>query len=314
MRTFIATLLAFLGPNRVAAKSQIPYSGDSPSVNLRFNDNFSIDRLKIANRDPAKPLYFNIAALDGPEASQYYTFTADIETEFQVWLDGHAPPSRTGSHDRSLAMRITASKNVNVKDKIVFAAVHHRSRQSINIAAADNKRFLSFDFMLDKDYEIPNGWLLHLQAFQLCGHHPPFSIHVTPGHNKLGDVEFTFNVIDDALEASQFGKPKIIYKIQVKRAVWSNMTLALKPRFNGSAETGEVTMWWNGTVKFTYKGDWGYRPASQCPLNDTSTANLMGIDIGIYRRRQATTQLIYIDNIKYGTSLASVLSLKSRDR
>jgi hypothetical protein len=228
-----------------------------------------------------------------------HKFTVDISTDFRVWLDRKLPPWDRRPNGRSLAIQITADRDVNEKDKILFGAVMHSDSDRIDINSADRSRYFAFDFMLDPSYETPNVWAIHVQAFQCCSGHPPFTVQVTPSRAKRSDVEFTFNVTDDALENAKPGATRQIYKMRVLRGEWNRMALHLRPSPDDQAEPGIVEMWLNGLKRFSYTGYWGFRPKS-------GTTTALGLDLGIYRRRQATTQTIYFSDIKYGRDLASV--------
>jgi hypothetical protein len=65
-------------------------------------------------------------------------------------------------------------------------------------------------------------------------------------------------------------------------------------------------MWFNGAQKFDYHGFWAFQPGHADPVTHQQFTSHLGIGLGIYRRRQAGTQIIYFDNIMYGSSLATI--------
>jgi hypothetical protein len=203
-----------------------------------------------------------------------------------------------------LAIQIHSDQDINVKDKVLFDAIPFKSQQNIDLRSADSTRYFSFAFMIDPSYETPKGWLLHVQAWQCCGGHPPFTIQVTPNRDKGSPIEFTFVVVDDVSDAP-INPGRVIYKMPVRRGEWNTMTLKLEPRPDDAIQPGEIQMWLNGESKFVYRGHWGFIPSDRGESKAVITSAI-GINIGVYRRRQATTQTIYFDNIRYGSTLAAV--------
>ncbi|WP_175345302.1 heparin lyase I family protein [Bradyrhizobium sp. ORS 375] len=291
-----------------SSASQAFENDSNPIVDLDFDEKYSIDQ--VSTKEAAKkPLYFYLQKRNGgyPQVDPY-RFTVDIGTDFQTWLDHRVPPSSKRSDDRSLALEITAHINENVKDKILVSPVAHNGPNHMTVAGEASKRFISFDFLLDPNYEAPNGWALHLQAWQCCSGHPPFAIRVTPSQIKSAPIEFNFVVTNDSLERDQFGVPRSIFKTQIARDRWYHMALELEPRPVGSKEPGRIVVWLNGSTLFDWRGFWGFEPNENSPYTRGLVRDAIGIDLGVYRRRQATTQTILFDHIKFGPTLSSVVS------
>jgi hypothetical protein len=274
-------------------------------VPIFFTKDCKIDQT-VDTRDMSRPFYFFLHqpdAVSGKVSSR--GFTVDIGTRFRVWLDENVPPGSDTHDARSLAIQIHSDQDINVKDKVLFDAIPFGSKQNIDLRSADTTRYFSFSFMIDPSYETPKGWLLHLQAWQCCGGHPPFAINVTPNQDKNSPIEFTFDVDDDISDAGT-NPVKPIYKMPVQRGEWYTMTLKLQPRADDAIEPGEVQMWLNGESKFVYRGHWGFIPRDNGEGKGLRTSAI-GIDVGVYRRRQTTTQTIYFDDIRYGDTLAAVV-------
>jgi hypothetical protein len=68
----------------------------------------------------------------------------------------------------------------------------------VRVATKDNHRFVAFSFMLDPTYEAPKAWLIHFQAWQCRGGHPPFTLEVAPGPDRMGPIDRSFGLRDDA--------------------------------------------------------------------------------------------------------------------
>ena len=60
-------------------------------------------------------------------------------------------------------MSLSAEENKNVKDKL-FLDGYGTAPERMDLIAANNLRWLSFDFMLDREYELPRFWAIHFQA------------------------------------------------------------------------------------------------------------------------------------------------------
>lgn len=280
-------------------------------LQLDFSDRFQIDRSKFGSRDMSKPFYFGVVgpSFPGDPSPDGFRFTVDKGTNFNVWLDPAAPPhNRPGEGDRSLAVQITADYDENVKDKIMFQINPTGGDKKLDITEPAPSRFVSFDFMLDKDYETPHNWLLHFQAWQCCGGVPPFTIHVQPSKDKHSAIEFVFYAVDDKDKAANpFGRGREIYRMPVARGEWKSIALMLDPSFDDSGHPGEIAMWLDGDKKFDWRGNWGFMPEQAAPNLDGKMTPEIVLNLGVYRRRQTTTQTIYFDNIRFGGSLNDVL-------
>jgi hypothetical protein len=275
----------------------------TPDIALHFSNTFAIEKSGFATRDLGKPFFFDLLP---PNRGAPFGFVSDIGTDFDVWLATRVPPGSEGAQRRSLAFKIIADKDANIKDKILLSAVSHNSAEHIDLAGGDTVRFFGFDFMLDPTYDVPSAWLVHMQVWQCCAGHPPFTVRVTPGRDRHGPVEFTFGVIDDAQEAAHYGVPAIIYRMNVQRGIWNRMTFRLNPQFDGSVAPGGIKMWFNGVQAFDYRGFWSFQPGHTDAVTHQLFTSHLGIDLGIYRRRQTSKQIIYFDNISYGRDLADV--------
>ena len=275
-----------------------PQASTPNELHHSFSDADAIDPRASAAHDMTKPFVFAFEASSSkPIGGEPLTFVADIGTMFHVWLDKHVPPADDTPDARSLAIQISSEHDENVKDKIFFSPVHWHSARRIDIDS-DQGHYFSFDYMLDPHYENPTFWAMHMQVIQCCAGNPPLTMSVTPNPDKAGPVEISYGARDDEAE-NQRGRPqKTIFKMQVQRGVWNHVVLFLLPTPDGSERQGRIVLWNNKDPARSYVGDWGYKPGGKV-MGHTFT-NALGIDIGVYRRRQATTQTIYFDNINYG--------------
>jgi len=293
----------------VAAWSQAAaFEQPRPLPRLELSSKFAIEPVR-PEMDRLRSLYFNLLGPDdGAGQRSKFRYTVDIGTDFDTWLDRRVPPTTHDPEARSVAMLITSKVDENVKDKILLSPLAHDSDDHISVLNDDNERFFAFDFMLDPSYEVPHNWALHFQAWQCCSGHPPLVIAVSPGNDRAGVVEFDFQIRNDSTETERFGQAISIFKMPVKRGVWQNFILRIEPRAVGSRKLGAVTLWLDRVEKFDWRGYWGFSPNT----NSNSTKGLVrdniGLDVGVYRRRQSTTQIVFFDNIKVGTTFDQVLS------
>jgi hypothetical protein len=295
--------LSFAESCAVATDSKKPIE-NTRVVRLDFSGEDTIDK-----HDPAdnkhRPLYFNLRSSSNPSClGTVHRYTIDTGTDFSTWLDERVP-SRSLESDRSLAVRITSTLNQNVKDKVLFSVVAHNDENHISLLRPQNERYVSFSFMLDPSYELPHNWALHFQAWQCCGGHPPFAIRVIPGRDTRGPVEFNFIVSNDEIEG-RGDQPQSIYKMKVARGEWHNMVLKLKPRPVTSSEPGEIAMWFDLQQKLSWSGHWGYTPTANSLATAGVAKDSLGVELGVYRRRQSTTQTILFDNVRFADSFNEV--------
>lgn len=286
-----------LSAEKVAGRSDVISS-------LRFTSENEIDKSRFSGRDRSRPFFFKIT---GPREFGTYPFTVDIGSDFDVWLDRRVPPSHAASpFDRSLAISLTSTEDRNTKDKVFLNAVPHQSLQRTTVDGWDNERFISFDLMLDKNYEKPLYWVIHFQAFQCCAGHPPFVIRVVPEQTDDRFVTMEFAVANNESEASAFGKFVQIGVIHLVRGQWTRFVLDLRPSSCVRGNLGKVVAWVDEKQVVNWNGCWGFTPDPASMIERGEVKQNIGFDIGIYRRRQPTTQTILLDNVKYGRTMNSV--------
>jgi hypothetical protein len=225
---------------------------------------------------------------------------ASGSSELKAWLSPEAASGR-----RSLAFMMQPARDHPGKEKIMMNVVNNRDEERLKLGA-DNARYVGFDFMLDRTYEVPIYWVTHLQARQCCGDQPPFAMKVVPGTDRGGEVEFRFVVRDDDdPKTSEGGRD--VYRMKVPRGQWNNIVFRLEPSHIRDGKEGRLSMWYNKVLKFEHRGDWGYNPDQKSARRGIQMSGDMFVGIGIYRKQQPTTQTILFDNVRYGTTLSSVV-------
>jgi hypothetical protein len=294
MRRLTASLVFFL----TAGVSFAAWSFDP--VHLTFEEGYQLN--KVIVRGTEKPRLRAPGRLPGTTGNDF-DFTVDPGSQYEVWLN----PREAKTGRRSLAFRIHSDRNENIKDKIEMDFVKHDQKEQRLTMEPNNVRYLSFDFMLDRQYETPNAWALHVQVWQPRAGPPPFAIFVVPGNNRNSDVQFSFVIRDDQVGggSSSPSSGKEIYRMTIPRGEWNNMVIRMEPSANDDDRVGRLAMWHNSNEKFDYRGDWGYRAAGKIK-GGRQAADFLVVKIGVYRRRQATAQTIYFDNVRYGTTFSSV--------
>jgi hypothetical protein len=295
--------------NRVLAASIVTFASGlaTPSrgnteLHLTFNGASILASQRSKLFEPAQAIFFGMRSAEG----RRYEFTVDPGTDYHVWLN-----KKASSHlapDEALGFRITAKSNENVKDKILLNVFRHRDPEAINLNSFESPKYISFRFKLDDKYEVPNQWALHLQLWQCCGGPPPFSIRVTPRPDRHGPVEFTFNVTEIARGAGPRGRQNVIHRMIVDRSRWYSMMLKLDPQPPGASRPGNIAVWLDNDLSFSYDGYWGYAPGSSMQSEEIGSVlgPNIGLGLGVYRRRQKTTQIIYFDDIKVGRTYEAI--------
>jgi hypothetical protein len=283
------------------------YQAPAPGIDVAFSSLCRVDTSHFNDHDPKNLFYFNLYC-PGPPGTPDLVFPlhAQGDTQFKVWLDPKLPPNQKNSPAaRSLGIQITSNVNQPKKDKIVFALVPVEDAKHLSADAPDNRRYVAFDFMLDPKYEKPTAWVMHFQAWQCCGGHPPFTMEVLPGHDPAGPIDATFGIRDDAAENRRDHPRTVLAGVRLKRGEWYNIVFQLEPQSDSSSRPGTLAMWLDGKKRFNYTGHWGYQPM-ETRVRDHLVHDQFSIELGIYRQRQTTTQTIYFQNLRYGKDLASV--------
>ena len=178
-------------------------------------------------------------------------------------------------------------------------------------SSGEDTRFVSFNIMFDKGYEVSRHWVMHLRALECCGGTPPLTLNVTPSEDKQAPIELTLGVRDEFTTYLPGSPEHILYKEQITRGVWKDVVLQIQPGPVSMGRARRVGLWMNGIHVLDWSGNWGY-PAIPDPNKGGRASNMMGIDVGTYRRRQASTQVIYFNDMRWGNTLASVTSPSGR--
>lgn len=215
-------------------------------------------------------------------------------------------------------------KDNSIQDKALVRAVQTTHPKALAMDDGDPLiRYFSFDFKFDRYYERSKSWTMHMQAFQEGGG-PALSLQmirtldfVTPAH--LQELEMSVIALNDRVFAmkeepgspsaikhqSDFGVIDVCRKTNIKfeREKWYNITLKMAPSAqvgDDGKEKGEIAFYVNGEFKCHYRGNWGFIPKPELPRPT------MGLDLGVYRARSNTQQMIIFDNVKYGPTFKSI--------
>jgi hypothetical protein len=234
--------------------------------------------------------------------------TVDKGTRFDLPV---ISPSGPYAGEFCLKLGVKAEENENAKSKFEYNIVKHHGNQDESYYFSlfnGEARYLGFALKLDaNNYQTPRNWLLHMQVWQCCGHRPPpLAMYIIPNPDANAPVQYKVTIRDDRYKGKKNPEPGETSFLSGKltRGVWHTFVFKLKPSYLGQEGQGEVTMWQDGEQKLSYVGKWGYKPET---LGGASrTTDRLDIKLGIYRRRQATRQIIYLDNIRYGNSKEAV--------
>ena len=282
------------------------------TVDWEFSNGNVVDPEDSGAINATRMHYFSLTGPDLSGREIKAELHATPGTDYRVWLDRRVPPVERLSDSRSLAIQITAKKVEHLPDKILLAVAPRLTPLQMDPNAAGNRRFMSFDFLLDPSYEVPVAWVLHMQVWQECGGHPPFTMSVLPGSNKQGPVELVLGFRDDLIEEGPEAVDKIIFRTTLDRGRWYHMDFELEPRPDHEAQPGLIRYWLDGIQRVDFKGHWGYDPEKpECQGREDN--HVMAIELGTYRQRQNTTQTVLFDNIKY-SDLASQTAVPLRSK
>jgi hypothetical protein len=265
---------------------------------------------------------------DGKTAT--YALVVDKGTPYRARID---TDGAAGGKKGSLALTALPSSRdpehpEHRKDKVQLHLddINDGATSDMDINSAADTRYVGFDMKLDPSYENPprGSFLIHFQAHQERGGHPPFAIWVRPTQDVKGPVTLELYAVDDAGE-NHFYKDRPenwrrrLYSLEMERGRWYRLVVFLQPAYNGSGREGRIGFWVDGDQKLNWTGDWGFRPgesargaervkAREKRGNDKPVENGIQLGLGIYRSMQQRTQTVYFNNVVIGNSYASVAS------
>ncbi len=218
------------------------------------------------------------------------------------WLS--ASMKYKGTH--SLALKIAASgvNPPNAADKCECTFVRNVDPFCLTFGQT---RYFGFAMRLGGDggspFDTPTQWLLVSQIWQECtSEQPPVALYIIPNSNPL---KYRIKVRwEDHIGNYSADNGLTVHEGEINKYTWYNVVFRLVPSHTADSVDGQVALWINGTLIFNYIGDWGYIPQSQGGIAGM-TSNIL-CKAGLYRRRQDTTQVMFVDQIKYGTTYAEV--------
>lgn len=253
------------------------------------------------------------------------TTSVDVNTPFNLWLS----EEHFGEEGHSLGMSIERESSVEragKKSKIEINLVRHDEYSTDEFY--DNKfilkdgfgLYLGFAFKLGADYESPNRWVLHFQVWESSGVarpnvQPPLALVVDP--TRSGDKRYVWMMLIKRNDIFSENPPKydngqkLLFLdgsefVKMERDKWYSIVFFLKPNSDilsaphDKLGSGAVSMWINGLEVLNHSGPWGYSSKV------LSSPRNYSIKLGIYRAAQNTSQVVYFDSIRWGTSFEAV--------
>lgn len=209
-----------------------------------------------------------------------------------------------GTH--SLALQVNATENApNDRDKNIVAFVRNVDSFALTFGQA---RYFGFAMKLGGDepdlFETPTNWELIFQAWQdnptEC---PPLAITIDTNTNPSSPVNYKVKIRDESLIGNySVDAGTTISQGTFARDTWYNVVFYMKPSYLGSGLPAQVSMWVDGVLKFNNYLNWGYKPQSLGGI--PGMTDKISIQTGFYRRMQNTKQVMYLDQVKYGTTYA----------
>jgi len=206
-----------------------------------------------------------------------------------------------GTH--SLAMKIAPSGE-EPKDKCECAFVRNVDPFCLTFGQT---RYFGFAMRLGGDggspFDTPTQWLLVSQIWQdNTSEQPPVSFNIIPNSNPL---RYRVKVRwEDHIGNYSSDNGLTVHEGEISKCTWYSVVFRLKPSHTADGVDGQLALWINGTLIFNYIGDWGYIPELEGGI-EGMTSNIL-CKAGLYRAPQNTTQVMFVDQIKYGTTYAEV--------
>lgn len=138
------------------------------------------------------------------------------------------------------------------------------------------------------------GRELFMQVHQGGPHYPPLALYFKPGSNLQYEV-----VIKKDGEQATSSASSLKYTDTLPKGQWVKFIIGWKA--SPTSSTGWVDVYRDGSLKYSYDGQWGYSTA----VTSTQVFNLR---FGLYGSPNETgaIQYIYFDNLRYGDAYSSV--------
>ena len=217
------------------------------------------------------------------------------------------------------AGRSTAS---NVSDRVELAVDTWKTGNDDEELKLDRIRYLSFQLFIHADTEVPQNWTIIHQAWQVVPKgSPPFAVWILPDTNsrdlRASPITLLFVARNDVTDPSLHycspertgGSPKLpspgtecpieVHRVTVERGQWNRFVIQLRPSVTSA---GQLAIWQNQSkvrnVKpdAVYRGPWGY----------SFDKDEFDIRVGIYRRQQPRRLKLMFDDVRFGSTAASV--------
>lgn len=183
------------------------------------------------------------------------------------------------------------------------------------------KRYLAFAMKLGADYEVPKGWLIHMQVLQTTkwqfvssGNRPddiqgmsygiPLTLEMEPSSDPMSTPILALDMRSDKTIKYTGKKSDRLCRQPLKRDQWYHFVFELLPDPNANGR-GKITMWINGQRVLSYQGPWSFTPGKIGQIKNELVEDFI-VGLGAYRQRQDRKQKVLFDSIRYGKSLQSV--------
>lgn len=285
-------------------------SSDTPYTDLGF------ESPPVSAYTPEPECHADIATSQVLEDSREW----DIIEQYSSSGSHQAPwisPSvyRTGSYGMGFDAKAVSSPG-NVADRGELVISYWCGDNPVSFF---NRRYLRFDLNLHHHSDLPDQWVILSQVWQYHGadggHSPPFSIHLRKnGGNYV--LEFEARNDDNPSQGGPNGTPaNVFYSKTISEGQWYKIIVQLQPDWRGgNGETGgacpadgckgQIAVWFDRNVTQSpnalYREAWGYDPESVSDYEKFSTR------IGVYRREQNKRTKVFFDDVRFGSTGASV--------
>lgn len=208
-----------------------------------------------------------------------------------------------------------------MSDRVELAVDNWKVGHDDHEVRFDKYRYVAFMLYIHPHTEVPSSGTLIHQVWQMgIKAPPPFAIWIQPeagtGNWAAAPIELIFVLRNDATDPSKrycsperagatyatpaegTDCPIEMFRVQVGKGQWNRFVVQLKP----SLGDGQLAVWQNRTPAPGVRPDAIYRGPWDC----SAGMNQFDVRVGIYRRQQSRRLKLMFDNIRLGSTAASV--------
>lgn len=198
-----------------------------------------------------------------------------------------------------------ATSNQQIIDRSELNVVNHNNQYALTIG---KRRYLSFSVKIHTNSQTPVGWT---QIHQLWQHNstpsngPPFALYIKTSPNPNADIVLQARIRNDQTGGGTHDGISI-WEQTIERGNFYKLTMQYQPYYSGYTgagfHEGQMALWFNGSTEpaLVYRGNFGY------DASPSNISNSFDARVGIYRKMQDRSMIVFFDDIKFGSTASSV--------